>query len=282
YRVHPAPEPEKLEALRDFLETLEISIPKGGALKPHHFNRVLAQVDGTPHDQLVNEVILRAQSQAIYEPANEGHFGLNLGRYAHFTSPIRRYADLLVHRALISAFKLGDDGLPGETVPQLTEISKLISERERRAMAAERETVDRLIASHLAERVGATFHARVSGVTRSGLFVRLDETGADGFVPARALDDDYYEHDEVRRAMVGTRSGRGYQLGDTVEVELVEAAPAAGALRFDMLSKAHLLAGRAPGRGGQGRTGKRGRSGGRRNDGGRSGGGGRKKGRGRR
>ncbi|MGI9407965.1 MAG: ribonuclease R [Hyphomicrobiaceae bacterium] len=241
YRTHDAPSPEKLGALKDFLETLDISVPKAGALKPANFNHILAKADGSEHDALVNEVILRAQSQAEYTDQNYGHFGLNLRKYAHFTSPIRRYADLIVHRALISAHKFGDDGLPDETIQELAEIAAVISERERRAMAAERETVDRLISGYLADRIGAEFPARISGVTRSGLFVRLDETGADGFVPAASIGDDYYRHDEDHRALIGDRTNEAYVLGDAVKVRLVEAIPDAGALRFDILSPGRRL-----------------------------------------
>ena len=169
---------------------------------------------------------------------NLGHFGLNLRRYAHFTSPIRRYADLIVHRALISACRLGGDGLPSDvTAGILEQIGEQISAAERRAMAAERETIDRLIAHHLADRIGATFTGRISGVTRSGLFIKLDDTGADGFVPISTLGADYYRHDESRHALVGERSGETHRLGDPVEVKLVEAAAVAGALRFELLSE---------------------------------------------
>ena len=157
---------------------------------------------GTENETLVNEVVLRTQAQAEYSADNYGHFGLALRRYAHFTSPIRRYADLVVHRALIRAHAFGSDGLPNAMdVPALNEIAARISAAERRAMKAERETVDRLIAHHLADRIGATFEGRISGVTRAGLFVKLNETGADGFIPARTLGDDYYRYNEARHAL---------------------------------------------------------------------------------
>jgi ribonuclease R len=184
---------------------------------------------------LVNEVVLRSQSQAVYAADNIGHFGLHLTRYAHFTSPIRRYADLLVHRSLVRALELGSGGITDDEAAQLKDIAQDISDAERRAMAAERETVDRLIAGYLAERLGAEFGARISGTTRVGLFVRLDETGADGFVPAATLND-YYRYHEAAHALVGDRTGDVYRLGDTVRVRLVEAVPSAGALRFEMLS----------------------------------------------
>jgi len=236
YRVHDEPSPEKLNALREFLGTLDISLPKGGTLRPDGFNLILSRVKGRDVERLVNEVVLRTQAQAEYSSDNFGHFGLNLRRYAHFTSPIRRYADLVVHRALIRAGKLGADGLPDGIDPRsLAEIAANISVTERRAMKAERETADRLIAHFLADRVGATFDGHISGVTRAGLFVELDETGADGFIPARTIGDEYFRFDEPGRAFVG-RSVT-HRLGDPVTVELVEAAPVAGALRFKLVGQ---------------------------------------------
>jgi len=244
YRVHDEPSPEKLTALREFLATIGIVMPKAGALRPEGFNRILAQVKGRDVERLVNEVVLRSQAQAEYASGNFGHFGLNLRRYAHFTSPIRRYADLVVHRALIRAFKLGGDGLPEDTDARaLAEVAADISVTERRAMKAERETADRLIAHFLADRVGAAFDGHISGVTRAGLFVELDETGADGFIPARLIGDEYYRLNEKSRAFVG--HSETFRLGDPVTVELVEAAPVAGALRFTIVRHAGAAAQRA-------------------------------------
>jgi ribonuclease R len=237
YRVHDEPSLEKVEGLRDLLRTLDMSFPKGAVLRPALFNSVLQQVKDTETETLVNEVVLRSQAQAEYSAENYGHFGLALRRYAHFTSPIRRYADLIVHRALIRALKSGDGALPeAMDIKSLNEISARISAAERRAMAAERETNDRLIAHHMADRVGATFDGRIGGVTRAGLFVKLDETGADGFIPARTIGDDYFQYHEDRHAMIGRSSGETYRLGDTVTVKLVEAIPVAGALRFELVS----------------------------------------------
>jgi ribonuclease R len=238
YRVHDEPTLEKVHNLQEFLKTLDLPFAKSGALRPALFNRVLAQVKGHDSEPLVNEVVLRSQAQAEYAAENYGHFGLNLRRYAHFTSPIRRYADLIVHRALIRGLGLGEGALPEtETVETLTEIAAQISVTERRAMKAERETADRLIAHFLADRIGASFQGRISGVTRAGLFVKLSDTGADGLIPIRTLGSEYFNYDETRHALVGSRSGAMHRLGDVVDVRLVEAAPVAGALRFELLSE---------------------------------------------
>jgi ribonuclease R len=241
YRVHDEPTLEKVHNLQEFLKTLDLPFAKSGALRPSLFNRVLAQVKGHDSEPLVNEVVLRSQAQAEYAAENYGHFGLNLRRYAHFTSPIRRYADLVVHRALIRGLGLGEGALPEtETVETLSEIAAQISLTERRAMKAERETADRLIAHFLADRIGASFQGRISGVTRAGLFVKLSETGADGLIPIRTLGTEYFNYDETRHALVGSRSGAMHRLGDVVDVRLVEAAPVAGALRFELLSEGNL------------------------------------------
>lgn len=236
YRIHDAPSPEKLEGLKEFLATLDIKLAARTGVRPVQLNRILGLVTDTPRAGLVNEVMLRAQAQAEYNPDNIGHFGLNLRRYAHFTSPIRRYADLIVHRGLIRALRLGSDGLPEAVDAKLPAIGAEVSAAERRAMLAERETVDRLIARWLMDRIGATFKGKISGVTKSGLFIRLDETGADGFIPAATLGEDFFAFDERTRALIGLRTGETFSLGDPVEVKLMEAQPFAGALRFEMLS----------------------------------------------
>jgi ribonuclease R len=242
YRVHDEPTIEKVHNLQEFLKTLDLPFAKSGALRPAMFNRVLARVRGHDSEPLVNEVVLRSQAQAEYSAENYGHFGLNLRRYAHFTSPIRRYADLIVHRALIRGLGLGEGALPETETPEtLSEIAAQISVTERRAMKAERETADRLIAHFLADRIGATFQGRISGVTRAGLFVKLTDTGADGLIPIRTLGTEYFNYDETRHALVGTRSGAMHRLGDVVDVRLVEAAPVAGALRFELLSEGRPL-----------------------------------------
>ena len=239
YRVHDEPDGERVNALREFLQSMDISLPKSGALRAAQFNAILSRVKGHEAEKLVNEVVLRTQAQAEYAAENYGHFGLNLRRYAHYTSPIRRYADLMVHRALIRAQNIGNDGLPEQMdMKSLGEIAATISAAERRAMKAERETFDRLLAHFLADQIGATFEGRISGVTRAGLFVKLDDTGADGFIPARTVGgDEYFRYHEDRHALIGDRSGETHRLGDRVTVRLVEAAPVAGALRFELLSE---------------------------------------------
>ena len=237
YRVHDEPSPEKLQSLRDFLGSLDIAVKKSDSVRASDFNGILGQARKAGNIEQVSEMVLRSQAQAEYAPENYGHFGLNLDRYAHFTSPIRRYADLIVHRGLIAALDLGKDGLTEAEGLRLAGIAQHISATERRAMLAERETADRLLAQFLAAQIGAQFAGRISGVTRAGLFVRLLETGADGFIPASTLGQDFYRYVEEQQAMIGERTGEKFALGDRVTVRLVEAAPVAGALRFEMLSE---------------------------------------------
>jgi len=234
YRVHDQPSIEKLDSLREFLSSMDLSLPKGQALKPSQFNLILAKVKDTPNETLVNEVVLRSQAQAVYSPENLGHFGLGLARYAHFTSPIRRYADLLVHRALVSGLKLGDGGLPPDCLGDFPEWGEHISATERRAATAEREAVDRYVTAFLSDRVGATFAGKVSGVTRFGLFVNLLETGADGLVPIASLPEDFYDHDETHHCLVGRRTRRTFQLGQILSVALHEANQLTGSMVFHL------------------------------------------------
>ena len=231
YRVHDEPSAEKVAALRDALDSVGITFAKGGVASPKRFNQVLKQAVGTAHAEMVNVMVLRTQAQAEYGPGNLGHFGLALRRYCHFTSPIRRYADLIVHRALIDAVGLGEGG-QDNTSRDIADAGKHLSNTERRAAGAERDAVDRYTAGYLADRVGAVFSGRVNGVTRFGLFVTLIETGADGLVPIRTLADDYYVHDESRHSLRGRRGGREYRLGQTVEVRLTEANPITGGMIF--------------------------------------------------
>ncbi len=237
YRVHDEPSLEKLEALRSYLATLGIRLAKGQALKPHHFNRILAQVADTAHARAVNEMVLRSQAQAVYSPENLGHFGLALRRYGHFTSPIRRYADVLVHRALIRGLGLGEGGLADGEIASFADTAEHISITERRAMMAERDSTDRYLAAFMAGQVGGRFTARVTGVTRFGLFVTLDETGATGLIPVSTLGADYFRHDEAAQALVGERSGLAFRLGDAIKVTLREASPVTGGLVFALADR---------------------------------------------
>ncbi len=235
YRVHDAPDPVRLQALREFLEPLGYRIAKGQVVKPRMFTQILAQAKDRPEAETVNQMILRSQAQAVYSPDNIGHFGLALARYAHFTSPIRRYADLTVHRALIRQLRLGGDGAPDEELVRLPEIGEHVSFTERRAAAAERDATDRYVASWLADRIGQTFTGRIGGVTRFGLFVTLDETDADGLVPISSLPDDFYDHDEHAHALIGRRWGRIFRLGAAVTVKVMEASPLTGSTLFRLL-----------------------------------------------
>jgi ribonuclease R len=261
YRVHDTPSKEKLFAFSDFLRTLNISFTKGQVVQPGTFNRILAGAKGSPHEAVMNDVVLRSQAQAIYDPANIGHFGLNLAKYAHFTSPIRRYADLIVHRALIRAFKLGDDGLADRDLADLRGVAEHITMTERRAMAAERDSTDRYVAAFMEDRIGQNFDARVTGVTRFGLFVRLADSGAEGLIPIRSLGADFFHHDEKRHALVGSRTNVTYGMGNVLAVKLLEAAPLTGGLRFALADgKGADGSGGAPGgntRPHRGRPGKR-------------------------
>jgi ribonuclease R len=261
YRVHDTPSKEKLYAFSDFLRTLNINFAKGQVVQPGTFNRILGAAKGTAHEAVMNDVVLRSQAQAIYDPANIGHFGLNLAKYAHFTSPIRRYADLIVHRALIRGLKLGGDGeLTEREMKTLPQIAEHITQTERRAMAAERDSTDRYVAAYMQDHVGAVFEGRITGVIKFGLFVRLKESGAEGLLPARELSSmgggpEYFRHDERAQAMVGERTGTSYRLGDAITVTLAEATPVTGGLRFALAEagKARAQASRPkpakPGRG---------------------------------
>ena len=237
YRIHDTPSQEKVQALADFLSTVGIAWTKGEAPRTDRFNKLLGETRGGPHADIVNEVVLRTQMQAVYATDNIGHFGLNLAKYAHFTSPIRRYADLIVHRGLIAALGLGADGLSERDMAKMNDTAESITFAERRAMAAERDAMDRYVAAFLADRVGAAFNGRITGVTRFGLFVKLDETGADGLVPVSKLGGEYFIHDDRTHALVGERSGARWPLGMPVEVRLAEATPLTGGLLFEMLSE---------------------------------------------
>lgn len=236
YRVHEEPSAEKLDQLREMVEVMGLSLAKGQVLKTRHFNQLLTAAHGTEHAEAVAMSVLRTQTQAYYAPRNFGHFGLNLARYGHFTSPIRRYADLIVHRALIRALEMGDDGLTDADIDVLEQTAEHISMTERRSMEAERDTVDRYVAAYLSDREGAEFEGRIAGVSRAGVFVRLEETGADGLVPISTLGSDYFRHDRETQTLTGDRTGRVLGLGMRASVRLLEATPISGGLIFELLS----------------------------------------------
>lgn len=235
YRVHDKPAFDRLEATRDFLKELGYSLPKSDEMHPRNINQILKLSAEREDKLLVHTVLLRTQSQAIYSPDNLGHFGLALAKYAHFTSPIRRYADLLVHRALTRAYKLGEGGMSDDEAGDLHNACEHISFTERRSMMAERDVMDRFTAQYLSANVGKEFKGRISSVTRFGLFVQLEDTGADGIVPMSHLPRDFYVHDERRHALVGKDTGRTYRLTDSVIVRLVEADAMRGSTVFEMV-----------------------------------------------
>jgi ribonuclease R len=235
YRVHEEPSPEKLDALREVAQASGFTLAKGQVLKTSHLNRLLAQAEGTDHDELLNITTLRSLPQAYYHPQNFGHFGLALRNYAHFTSPIRRYSDLIVHRALIAGHGWGKDGLSPQDIEMLEDTATLISDAERRSMAAERDTNDRYLAAWLSDRVGQTFAGRVSGVQKFGLFVKLDETGADGLIPIREVGREYFHFDPVAQTLMGADTGLTIGMGARVTVRLAEAVPVTGGLLLELL-----------------------------------------------
>ncbi len=235
YRVHEEPSPEKLDALREVAEASGFTLAKGQVLRTEHLNWLLSQAEGTDFDELLNITTLRSMTQAYYAPENFGHFGLALRNYAHFTSPIRRYSDLIVHRALITGHGWGKDGLSPEDIDTLSETGQHISETERRSMAAERDTTDRYLAAYLADRVGSEFAGRISGVTRFGCFVRLDETGADGLIPIRSLGREYFHYDQKAQTLMGADTGMTITVGQRVLVRLAEAVPVTGGLMLELL-----------------------------------------------
>jgi ribonuclease R len=241
YRVHAPPSKEKLASLRSFLHGLGVSLPPGDQVHPRDLDRVLRRVADTPEAPLVNEVMLRSQSQAEYSPDNIGHFGLALPRYAHFTSPIRRYADLLVHRALIRGLHLGTGPLAADEAERLSGTAEHITATERRAQLAERDAIDRYMAAYMADKVGKNFAARISGVTRFGVFVTVQESGASGLVPMRSLPVDAWQYDEREQALKGRRTHLAFQLAQEVEVQLAEANPVTGGLVFHIRQSAPEL-----------------------------------------
>ncbi|MEE2862129.1 MAG: ribonuclease R [Pseudomonadota bacterium] len=254
FRVHEEPSLDKMDALREVAQASGFTLAKGQVLHTSHLNRLLAQAEGTDFDELINISTLRSMTQAYYHPENFGHFGLSLKSYAHFTSPIRRYADLVVHRALISGHGWGKDGLDDAQIERLDETAKHISETERRSMAAERDTTDRYLAAFLAERVGTEMTGRISGIQKFGAFVKLDETGADGLLPIRAIGQEYFHFDPDAQMLIGSDTGLEIGIGQRVTVRLAEALPLTGGLTLELLE----LEGKALPRGSA--KGRRGRS----------------------
>ncbi len=235
FRVHEEPTLEKIDSLREVAQGAGLTLAKGQVLQTRHLNTLLAAAEGTEFDELINMATLRSMTQAYYAPENFGHFGLALRNYAHFTSPIRRYSDLIVHRALIRAHRWGDDGLTDWDIEHLAETATQISETERRSMAAERDTTDRYLAAFMADRIGAVFKGRISGVARFGLFVKMDETGADGLVPIRTLGDEYFRHDADSQTLTGEKTGATLGLGQRVTVKLAEAEAMTGGLLLELI-----------------------------------------------
>jgi len=233
FRVHEPPDGERVNDLRTALESMDLQFSSSGSVSAKDFNQVLKLVADNSASGLINMMILRAQSQARYEDDNLGHFGLSLSQYTHFTSPIRRYSDLIVHRCLVSKLKLGHDGLQQDASTDLEEIAEHISMTERRSASAERETVDRFTAAYLQDRIGATFEGTINGVSRFGLFVTLKDTGADGIVPIRRLPNDYYEVFEDIHTLAGRNSGFSFSVGGAISVRLTDADPITGGIAFD-------------------------------------------------
>ncbi|AUH32763.1 ribonuclease R [Paracoccus tegillarcae] len=235
FRVHEEPTLEKIEALREVAQSSGFNLAKGQVLQTSHLNRLLGQAEGSDFDELINISTLRSMTQAYYHPENYGHFGLALKSYAHFTSPIRRYSDLVVHRALITAHKWGKDGLSEGEIDRLPETATHISETERRSMAAERDTTDRYLAAYLADRVGTEMTGRISGIQRFGAFIKLDETGADGLLPIREIGNEYFHFDPEAQMLIGSETGLEIGIGQRVTVRLAEAIPTTGGLLLELI-----------------------------------------------
>jgi ribonuclease R len=258
YRVHEPPSREKLVTLKDYLGTFGVEFAMGQVIKPGTFNRIIDRIGEADGREEIMEQLLRTQMQARYGPERLGHFGLALATYAHFTSPIRRYADLLVHRALVSAYRLGDGGLPAADAEHFERIGEQISMLERRAMEAERETVDRYVAAYLADQVGQMVECRITGVQPFGFFATVEDLGGDGLVLAKDLGQEYFRYDEAARALVGDETGETYRVGQRLTLRLAEANPVSGSLRFELPEGSY--GGRsAPARRDRVRTGRRGR-----------------------
>jgi ribonuclease R len=248
FRAHEPPSREKIVALKDYLKTFDIEFALGQVIKPATFNGILAKIAGDDGDEIrpqIMEAVLRSQTQAYYGSRNVGHFGLSLGSYAHFTSPIRRYADLFVHRALVSAYGLempapnmrdvaAETGLNAAAIVKIDATCEAISRTERRAMEAERETTDRYVAAYLSGFVGEIIEARITGVQNFGFFATVEGVGGDGLVPVSTLGRDYFHYDEASQVLIGEKSRVEYRPGMRLALRLAEANPISGALRFEL------------------------------------------------
>jgi len=255
YRDHEPPGREKLVALKDYLKTFDVEFALGQVVRPATFNHIIDRIGEADFRPQVMEQILRTQTQAYYSHDNKGHFGLALGSYAHFTSPIRRYADLVVHRALVRAYGLGEGGLTDAEAEGMEVTGELISQLERRAMEAERETLDRYVAAYLSERVGDLVDCRITGVQPFGFFATVEGLGGDGLVPVSTIGSDYYRYEEASQSLVGEDSGERFSPGQRLKLRLVEANPVSGGLRFELPDSGYAPA--RP-RGGPRRDGRRG------------------------
>ena len=269
YRDHEPPGREKLVALKDYLKTFDVEFALGQVVRPSTFNRIIERVGEADFRPQVMEQILRTQTQAYYSPQNTGHFGLALGSYAHFTSPIRRYADLIVHRALVRAYRLGDGGLSDTEAEAMEVTGELVSQLERRAMEAERDTIDRYVAAYLSERVGDLVDCRITGVQPFGFFATVEGLGGDGLVPVSTLGREYFRYEEATQSLVGEESGDAFTLGQRLKLRLAEANPVSGGLRFELPDvpsggqppRNDRRGPRKDGKGGRKQTGRRGRPG---------------------
>ncbi len=237
YRIHEQPSLDKLETLRLFMKSLDYNFAKGQVIKPKIFNNLLKTVKGTPQENVVGTIILRTQMQAKYSPDNHGHFGLSLTRYGHFTSPIRRYADILIHRGLIKALKLGNDGLSKNDIEHLYDTAEHISTTERNSMIAERNSIERYVAHYMSKKIDEIFEGKINGAIGAGLFITLYDTGGEGFIPISTLGNDYFHYDKEHQLIKGEHSGLTYQLGDSVNVRLKEANPITGGLIFELIDE---------------------------------------------
>ena len=234
YRVHEKPLKEKLDEIEPLLRSLRLKLPEQPALKPAHFNRLLEACAGKGWSAGIGNLILRLQAQARYSPEHLGHFGLGLADYAHFTSPIRRYADLLIHRALIKAYNMPDGGGLEDNADRglFEQIGEYISATERQAVCAERETVARFLSAYMQPALGSDFDVKISGLTSAGIFAAVESLGAEGLIPIRTLPDDDYQLRNCGFELFGTRSGRTFMFGDVIRARLTEASPVTGGLIF--------------------------------------------------